>query len=1335
MKPIRDPRNTKTVGTGHKNTVARTLLAATLAASTPAFPAVLGGGAGGTTGPTDISDNPLSSSTSVQVKPNVMFLLDNSGSMAWAHMPDSVGSSTSSVGARNYQCNVIYYNPHITYVPPKNADGTDMPNSTFTNAKDDGYLSTSTTTDLSRTSSCTAGVTNCGFKAFNGNLNPADSSGGGSDTAQPAYYWIYTGSQTPVPSTGICNQVPSSQTTTTTITASPSPGTWNKIVVSATSGPSASDERQNFANWYTYYRRRVMMMKGTGSRAFNQLSSSYRVGFMLLNPYSGGNYATSGTKIDFVGASDFTTTQRNAWFSTLFATTTNQSTPLRFALSTAGRYYAGNKPLGITDDPMQYSCQQNFTLVVTDGYWNGGGGVKLDGTTAMDNEDGNGAITPRPLYDGSTATTTDKTTVANQFFDNSGCNSGKTRIKETDTVTTRVRTLDGAGNVTSDKTTTSSNTSNVTNCQSNPGPLQSPNPKTTTTSATATAGGSTGSLADVAAYYYNTDLRANGSLGAAVGSPAVQNDVGTNNNVPGTGTFPEGDTANWQHMTTFTMGLGLNGVLTYSSTYKTDTTGDFADIRNGAQNWPIPIADDPTALDDLWHAAVNGRGQFFSASDPDSVVQGLNTALQSINARTASAAAAATSNLQPVAGDNFAYIAKFETVSWTGELEAHQIDLTTGQVQPTIVWSAQSQLDAQTGDTCDDRVIYLFRKGANTTAANLVHFAWPSGTGGVGTFTCNGSRDVAGANTAVPDGLNAAEQAYFSSTAVSAGSSPWSQWTSMTTGANGTMDQRTPAVGMNLVNFLRGQRLYEGFIPNLPAFYRSRTHVLGDIVDAQPIFVRAPFASYGDTGYSAFATANASRTPMVYVAANDGMLHAFFAGSSLTDPQGGTEAWAFIPSGVLPTLYKLGDNAYGTHHSFYVDGTPTASDIFDTTAGVWKTILVGGLNEGTANSGTPTGGQEYYALDVTDPLHPKGLWEFKYSTTCYNPLDTTTWFSDCNLGLTYGDPIITKLTDGTWVVMVTSGYNNMNGASPNTNDGKGFLYILEAKSGKILYKIGTGVGSATTPSGLSKLNNWVDDTIHDNTTQRVYGVDLVGNVWRFDVDDNIAPAGREASLLATALDASGVPQPITTKPELAAVGSPPNPFVYVATGRYLGSSDIPANPSATQQTQSIYAIRDPMITGWSNLRTQLRDMVIADVGAGATETRTISCTNACTGTDGWFADLPDNGERVNVDQRLQLGTLVVASNIPANTACTVGGSSFLNFFDFATGGAVSTSVNGVVGVKLSDSLAVGLNVVRLPSGKTVVIATTSDAQQKTIDAPIGTPSPSGKRISWRELMQ
>jgi type IV pilus assembly protein PilY1 len=1297
MRPFHMRKTTRTVvGFG-----ARCIALGVLAAATPAFGAL-----------TDISNNPLSSATSVAVKPNVLFLLDNSGSMAWSHMPDSMGSFTSAAGYRNFQCNVIYYNPSIRYVPPKNPDGTDMANSSFTAAKDDGYSSTSTTTNLSTS-----------FKAFNASLSPSDNNGGGTDTAQAAYYWLYSGTATVAPSTGVCTNVPVSQTTTTTFTASPS-GTWNKVVVSATSGPGASDERQNFANWYTYYRRRIEMMKGTGSRSFNQLSSSYRVGFMLLNPYS-SSFVTGS---DFVPVTDFDTTQRNTWFSTLFKTTVNSSTPLRLALSRAGRYYAhqtGGVNSGITDDPMQYSCQQNFTLVVTDGYWNGSGGVKLDGTTAMDNEDGNAAITPRPLYDGSTTTTTITTTLKNQFYDNTGCSSGRTRIRETDTVTTEVKTFDGSGNVVSDTTSTSSSTINVTSCRSSPGPLQSPNPQTTTTNVTSTGtGGSIGSLADVAAYYYNTDLRPAGSLGAPVGSPAVQNDVGTDNNVPANGTFPEGDTATWQHMTTFTMGLGLNGTLAYSPSYKTDTTGDFASIRAGTLNWPVPVADAPTALDDLWHAAVNGRGQFFSASDPDSVIQGLNTALSGINARTASAAAAATSNLQPVAGDNFAYIAKFETVSWTGELEAHQIDLTTGQVLAPVVWSAQTKLDAQVNDACDNRTIWLFRSGATS---NLTHFSW-------NTFRCDltpGSPTFGLPTGTADTGLNLSEQAYFGATI---GTTPQfssvTQYISMTDGTAGTVNQKAQAVGANLVNFLRGQRQNEIFIPNTSQFYRERNHVLGDIVDAQPIFVKAPFASYNDTGYAAFATANANRTPMVYVAANDGMLHAFFAGTSTTDPNGGVEAWAFMPSSVLPNLYKLSDNNYGNLHIFSVDGTPTAGDFFDTTAGVWKTMIVGGLN---------AGGKSYYALDITDPANPKGMWEFKYSTTCFDSTNSATWSADCNLGLSFGNPVITKLRDGTWVVLITSGYNNVDSTAPNTNDGKGFLYVLEAKSGKILFKIGTGVGTAATPSGLSKINNWVDDTIHDNTTQRVYGVDLLGNVWRFDVNDIIDPPGREASLLATTKDANGVPQPITTRPELAEVGSPPNPFVYVGTGRYLGTSDIPANATVTQQTQSVYAIRDPLTaTPWPDLRAALRHMVITDVGSGATETRTVSCPSAtgnCTSTDGWFADFPDNGERVNVDPKLQLGTLVVATNIPLNTACTVGGSSFINFFDFATGGAVSTSPGGIVGMKLSSSLAVGLNVVRLPSGKTVVIATTSDAQQKTIDAPIGTPSPTGKRISWRELMQ
>ena len=83
---------------------------------------------------------------------------------------------------------------------------------------------------------------------------------------------------------------------------------------------------------------------------------------------------------------------------------------------------------------------------------------------------------------------------------------------------------------------------------------------------------------------------------------------------------------------------------------------------------------------------------------------------------------------------------------------------------------------------------------------------------------------------------------------------------------------------------------------------------------------------------------------MLYVPANDGMLHALYAGVNSADPQAGKEAWAFIPTAVLPNLYKLADTYYKNHHEFFVDGTPVVADAYNGAA--WKTILVAGLNGG-----------------------------------------------------------------------------------------------------------------------------------------------------------------------------------------------------------------------------------------------------------------------------------------------------------------------------------------------------------------------------------------------------
>lgn len=1430
---------------------------------------------------TDLSDVPLSSASTSSVKPNIFFILDDSGSMGSDFMPDSV--NTSEVGYRNHYCNTIYYNPSVTYVVPKDGSGIDLHNAspaTYTAACYNGFDGSSCSTNLGTRYYWQYVGTDPDNLAW-GHAHCTLGTDMGTSTNISTY-------------SGVCSNgsglIASSYPTPTDADCASEYGAGKTLVWKRVTVTSASAEAQNYANWYSYYRTRLMMMKAAAGRAFQPILDNYRVGFMTICPgtygcTSSSDGSASGNSVSsskFLKIDDFDTTHRIAWFNKLYGVSTTGYTPLRSALSTAGRYYAGKNDLtskGMVptqaDDPVQYSCQQNFTILTTDGYWNSGSGRQLDGTSQLGNQDGviaeldaynpsgsKFAVSPRPIYDGATALYTwnalskayqvascvlstqvqkrivqwqqrqarfyrcktngtqcqvlsfdcssgtgsttrplCKITDDTGWVDRATCSAGfnnptttlcriasDTGWYDVDSCTysapsggpeTSCRNNDVSGYKLQYRTTTTSTTYPGPG-QSGPplsgpicttggwidvdgtchasapaipgdgsngacppvggeivgtGPIPAPTGCAEWPCETSTAsGGSSNTLADVAQYYYKTDLRTP-ALGNCTGALGVSV---CDNNVPSNGTGTEDDKANWQHMTTFTMGLGLSGTLPYSPTYKTDTTGTFADIRSGATNWPAPSANSAKALDDLWHAAVNGRGQYFSAKDPDSVVNSLQNALAGISARVASAAAAATSNLEPVAGDNFAYTAKYVTQRWTGELEAHEIDLASGAVSGTPVWSAVEKLAEKTKSECDNRNIKLFRSGA---VDNLVDFKW-------NTYACD-------PGTGLPTGsavttLSAAEKAHFDdSGADTQGLSideigNLSQYPNMTDGSGGTVDQRTLARGANLVNFLRGQRGKEGFDSGPPPtsndankLFRTRDNVLGDIISAQPIFVRAPYAEYTndtDPGYAAFRTAHASRTPMVFVAANDGMLHAFYAGNSIIDTQGGVEAWAFMPTMVLPNLYKLASENYASQHVYSVDGTPTAADVFDTTASAdcasttpstpeacWKTILVGGLNKG---------GQGYYALDITDPENPKGLWEFKRSSTCItvdaNQVPTSTADADCHIGYTYNNPIIGKLASGRWVVIVTSGYNN--------DDGIGYLYVLDAISGEVLYRISTGVGDTDNPSGLNHINAWVDNSLFDNTIQRVYGVDLLGNVWRFDINDTIAPSGREATLVAQVVAPDNTPQPITTKPELAEVAGAP--YVFVASGRYLGTTDT----APPYQTQTVWAIKDPLSdTPLSNLRSTLSPRTINNVGSGLSAYRTVTASS-CEAPDGWYADLPDSGERVNIDMKLQLGTLIVPSNVPSTNACNIGGYSWLNYFNYQTGCAVSNSSNASVGVRLvgatgTESLAVGINIVRLPNGKTVVIATTSAAEQITLEAPFDTPPPVGKRVSWREIIQ
>lgn len=838
----------------------------------------------------------------------------------------------------------------------------------------------------------------------------------------------------------------------------------------------------------------------------------------------------------------------------------------------------------------------------------------------------------------------------------------------------------------------------------------SPNPQTTSGGATTTTfsgAGTPSTVADVAEYYFQTKLRGGTDVNGDPTGPSFSPNTNpantvdlSGNNVPvKTGAK---DFIPYQHMVT--MGIGLaDGLMRWQSDYDTATSGDFFNIKSGtingcfwtsgACNWPAPANNTSANLDDLWHAAVNGRGVYSQALNADALSKGIGTALTALSSQVASAAASATSSPNVTQTDNQIFSTTYETNTWSGKVFAQTIDPTTGNVNPTIQWEADQNLLSKVSSTSDTRTIYTFDSSATSTT-HIKPFAWAN--------------------------LTASEQSYFSSKCTPLAT--MSQCSSLT-----PTQLITANDGSQLLGYLRGWQAEEGgafrdrnFID--PITGATANTVLGDTISAKPVYVRNPTLSYTDPGYSAFATANATRAPRVYVAANDGYLHAF-------DGNTGDESWAYAPLLLFPGMYALADANYSAQHRFYVDGSPESFDVYDTTASAWKTILIGGAGGG---------GRGFYALDITDPSNPKGLWEF-----CNDPSLCTN--SDADLGLAYGNPIVGKRNiDGKWVVVLSSGLNNNTGSGT----GVGYFYVLDAITGQVLNKVSTGVGNTTTPSGLMKMSAFYNAPATDATFRYVYGTDQLGNVWRLDLGQSAspqcdAPASSSASApcvthMATLVDGSGLAQPLTTRPALTHISA--NRVLYIGTGRYLGDgthgglSDLvdPGAASGVAWQQTIYGFKDKNVD-YGNLRTG-GSLVTQTLTAINTVDLTITSNPVNWSTqDGWLVDFITSGERVNIDPRLVLGTLKVVTNIPSGGGtCAVGGSSREYDFDFRSGSALSTAPGGVVGSSLGATIAVGMAIVQLPSGAIKDIITGADTSKTTVNVQLGAGGTTMRRFSYRE---
>ena len=1147
--------------------------------------------------------------------PNIVLMLDDSGSMKANFMPDwtYLADTTTNDAVISASINGLYYDPTVTYSPPPTADSTTTTPKYFNNRTDitnvplDGFDATSKKVDLTTydgSSECndsnTCGSSKVDFNASSGLTNYFQYSTG---TAPGSYlvHYVAASSCGGLDKTSTPDCVPASDT-------------------SGTAAPTGIAAGQNIANWFAYYRTRILMAKSGLMNAFSTIDPAFRVGFGSINGNNDNNlpafndqYGNAKDRIAKVvpfgdGSSG---TQKASFWGWVQSVEGDKSTPLRSALDAVGSYYQDPQPWQTsTSDSTELACRQSYTILTTDGFWR-------DETISV-------------------------------------------------------------GDVDSTKATvTGSNGQSYTY-----------------TAAAPYADTDSNTLADVAMKYWVTDLRSN-----------------TPNEVPTSAADP----AFWQHMTTFTLGLGFTP---QNITPAGTTIKQIFDWANGGTvipgfSWPKPSNNDINNIADLAHAAVNGHGGYYSTTSPQAFASGLKDALKRAAERVGTGASLAANSTQLKTG-TVAYQANYYTAKWKGDLKALAVNPNTGAIAATPTWTAAGSLPAAAS-----RNIWTYNP--TVTGNNSPYVIFQNGTG------------------STPPALSTAQLSALGGTA---------------------------AAQANMVNYLRGDSTLEQ--KNTNGTYRNRDTPLGDIVDSQPVYVGTPdpnlFANQTFTGsstYLAFASGTtdnqgnftpstaASRAGLIYVAANDGMLHGF-------DATTGAEKFAYIPGAVLTAgsagglvgLSQLSSPDYGTTtsapHQYFNDGELTVADVYMGSA--WKTVLVGTTGRGLAKA--------VYAFDITDPTAIKFLWE----------RSATDGKTNSNyIGQMSGKPVIAQTADSTWSVLMGNGYNSAAGVSA--------LLQFNLATGALSVHATTDTSA---DNGLAAPGVWMDPAGTGVSTV-AYAGDLHGNVWSFTLNtgsgSTTATPSSTGSLLFVAKDSSGNLQPITGG---MLVGKDPangNTWVFFGTGQYLSTTDL--SNTATQSwygliVQTTNATNSPVIASTMTRADNLvQRAIVAETEGDAKATPPVSPARAVTptptssdmtGKSGWYMDLLSptgtggalvaQGERIVTSNQFQGNLLLGTTRIPqAADICNPSGSGWImainpftgtnpsdNFFDVNGDGLVNAS--DTVTVNGTSYPAAGIGFSSLPNNPIFVGGSMLVSFDNGSNSSITTSGSTGsiQRVSWRELI-
>lgn len=752
-----------------------------------------------------------------------------------------------------------------------------------------------------------------------------------------------------------------------------------------------------------------------------------------------------------------------------------------------------------------------------------------------------------------------------------------------------------------------------------------------------------------------------------------------------------------------------------------------------------------------WDVDRNGvPDRYFYAIDPAKLATSLSAAFADAAKAYASASSVAANSTRYQIG-SLIYQAKFNSDDWSGQLLAIGLTsedlnsngiLDTGEDQNSNgildvniigsqVWDASELLPAAA-----ERKIFSINPDA-TTSIKGIEFKW--------------------------DQLNSSQKAVLdNTTAGKAGSST------------------SP-----VLDYLRGDQTNE---LDKNGTYRIRTNRLGDIINSNPAYVGQFDFGYSKlpgtegTSYKTFINSGAykSRPTMIYVGANDGMLHGFNASPNA---DGGKELLAYVPnSAISPELASLTSVSY-VHH-YFVDGSPQIGDAYYDS--IWHTVLIGSTGAGkttetTGAVGFPdgTGGGSIFALDVTNPA----------SFSSSNVLWELSTRDDDDLGYTIPESSIVRLADKSWGVLAANGFNS--------DSGYAALYILNVKDGSVIKKI---VVDTSGGNGLSSPTPY--DSDNDGIVDYIYAGDLKGNVWKFDVTGNspanwqVANSGKP---LYKAVDRSSESQHITAKvtvTKASAQGQTNGMMVYFGTGKYFEVGDNVVSDSP--QIQTFYGIWDNCDKGSSAScdssfagRSLLQQQsIIIDLDGGTLADGTVltqrlaivsDCEVAydsaaprdpvspCTSNinrRGWYLDFISpgksaSGEMVVSEALVRFGRIIFTTLVPLNDICSPGGKGALAELDENTGGRlnyapVDTNKDGKVDdndlFKGSDGKTYAISILDIELGIINTPAIVEDSstletkffsgssgnlgevKEKT-DGTTGTPpaASSGRRVSWRQL--